>query len=434
MAAVPGVERVSTEAWWAAQLESEISNEHPEAFLTGIYTSAGPRSRERVVAGRYPAADEPNGVVVNDEAVRRMQWRPGSVVRLRTVSPDRFAEWAGNDGSLESVASYDGPTIDAVVTGVVRSEEDFLEDREPALLLTEAFARAYGDQVAHVVPTMAIRADPDRVDAVAAQLRPILDAYNMDVFPAERTDVAVAPSISVEVTTLEIAAVIAALAGLVVVAQATGRQVVAIGEQQQVRAALGMTRDARIVGSWLAVAPAMVVGALAAPALAWAVSGLFPRGVARRGRATARSPAGCRRGSRPACSPRSSSWRRCSGSSPCSTRCRRGLSVPGARSSRALCSPGPRCGSACRSPPARPVGVVDFRSWPERRCSVSRSVSARCSSSPPSSRRGPTWSPRLGSTARPPASSWRPTGKRGYPRRSPRCSRPTASTRSPNAW
>ena len=97
VAAVPGVERVSTEAWWAAQLESEISNEHPEAFLTGIYTSAGPRSRERVVAGHYPAADEPNGVIVNDEAVRRMQWRPGSVVRLRTVSPDRFAEWAGSD-------------------------------------------------------------------------------------------------------------------------------------------------------------------------------------------------------------------------------------------------------------------------------------------------------------------------------------------------
>src|SRR4029079_16191315 len=31
VAAVPGVERVSTKAWWAAQLESEISSEHPEA-------------------------------------------------------------------------------------------------------------------------------------------------------------------------------------------------------------------------------------------------------------------------------------------------------------------------------------------------------------------------------------------------------------------
>jgi ABC-type lipoprotein release transport system permease subunit len=167
------------------------------------------------------------------------------------------------------------------VTGVARSEEDFVEDRSPALILTEPFARAYGEQVAHVVPTMAIRADPDRVDAVAAQLRPILDAYKMDVFPAEPTDVAVGPSISVEVTTLGIAALITALAGLVVVAQATGRQVVAIGEQQHVRAALGMTRDARTAGAWLAVAPAVVVGALAAPVLAWAVSGLFPRGIAR---------------------------------------------------------------------------------------------------------------------------------------------------------
>ena len=100
---------------------------------------------------------------------------------------------------------------------------------------TEAFAREYQDDIAHVVPMISIRADPDRVPQVADRLRPILDAYQMDVFPAEPTDTAVRPTISVEVTTLRIAALIAAVVGLLVVAQAAGRQVSAIGEQHEVR-------------------------------------------------------------------------------------------------------------------------------------------------------------------------------------------------------
>ena len=149
------------------------------------------------------------------------------------------------------------------------------------LALTEAFAREYKDDIAHVVPTISIRADPDRVDEVAEHLRPILDAYEMDVFPAERTDSSVRPTISVEVTTLRIAALIAAVVGLPVVAQAAARQVTAIGEQDHVRSALGMTRTARTAGSWLSVVLAIGLGAITAPVLGWALSGLFPRGVAR---------------------------------------------------------------------------------------------------------------------------------------------------------
>jgi ABC-type lipoprotein release transport system permease subunit len=149
------------------------------------------------------------------------------------------------------------------------------------LVLTEAFAREYKDDIAHAVPTISIRADPDRVQEVADRLRPILDAYRMDLFPAERRDTSVRPTISVEVTTLRIAALIAALVGLLVIAQAAGRQVSAIGEQHHVRAALGMTPTARTLGSWVTVVPAIALGAVTAPVLGWALSGLFPRGVAR---------------------------------------------------------------------------------------------------------------------------------------------------------
>jgi ABC-type lipoprotein release transport system permease subunit len=281
VAAVPGVERASSDAWWAATPESEIVNEAPVAFLTGIYTSIGTPNPFDVIAGTLPGPDEPDSAIVNAEALRRTGWQLGSVVRLRTVSPNRFAEWVGNDGSLESVDSFDGPTIDVVVRAVFRSEEDFLEDRDPVLAVTEAFAREYNDDIAHAVPTISIRADPGRVDEVAEQLRPILNEYEMDLFPAERTDTSVRPTISVEVTTLRIAALTAAVVGLLVIVQAAARQMSAIGEQHHIRAALGMTPTARVMGSWLAVVPAIGLGTLMVPVVGWAFSGLFPRGVAR---------------------------------------------------------------------------------------------------------------------------------------------------------
>ncbi len=288
---MPGVERASSEAWWAAIPESEISREAPEAFLTGMYTSNGTRYPIDVIAGTLPGPDEPDAAIVNAEAVRRLGLAWDRSFGLRTVSPRRFAEWAGHDGSLESVDSFDGPTIDVVIDG--RGSERGGLPRGPGACARphRSVRREYGD-IAHVVPTMSIRADPDRVDEVAEQLRPILDAYEMDVFPAERTDIAVRPTISVEVTTLRIAALIAAIVGLLVVAQAAGRQVAAIGEQHRVRAALGMTRNARTAGSWLAVVPAVGVGAITAPVLGWARQ----RSVSQRGRARRRTPARSPRG------------------------------------------------------------------------------------------------------------------------------------------
>ena len=57
IARVPGVERASSEAWWAAAPESEISADAPEAFLTGAYTTVGTPERFDVIAGRLPGPD-----------------------------------------------------------------------------------------------------------------------------------------------------------------------------------------------------------------------------------------------------------------------------------------------------------------------------------------------------------------------------------------
>jgi ABC-type lipoprotein release transport system permease subunit len=281
LAAVPGVERAWAEAWWAVEPESLINPDAPEAFMTGAYTSAGQPFATKVVAGTMPGPDRPDTVIVNEEAARQFHWTVGTHLRLRTVSPAHLTEWAGNDGSLPSMDSFDGPAIDASVAAIVRTEEDFSQTRTPGGFVSESFAAAYGDKVAKIVPLVHIRAAPGEVSAVMDRVRPILDHAGFDAFPAERTDTAVAPTVSVEVTTLRIAALVAALAALVVVAQAAGRTVSAIGEQHHVRAALGMTRRARTAGTALAVLPGVVLGALGVPLVAGAASGLFPRGVAR---------------------------------------------------------------------------------------------------------------------------------------------------------
>ena len=111
--------------------------------------------------------------------------------------------------------------------------------------------------------------------------------------PLGEVGAAVAPTVAVEVTTLRIAAAVAALAGLFVVAQAVGRQLAATATEDDVRSALGLTAVEQATGKWLVLAPAVLAGAAAVPIVAWTLSGVFPvgwLGAPRRNRASASTP------------------------------------------------------------------------------------------------------------------------------------------------
>ena len=119
----------------------------------------------------------------------------------------------------------------------------------------------------------------------ASRIESILTPVGMDVEevpPLGEVGDVVVPSVAVEVTALRIATAVAAVAGLFVVAQALGRQLAAAAAEDGVRSALGITSAEQAAGKWLTFAPAALAGAAAVPIVAWAVSGAFPRGLARR--------------------------------------------------------------------------------------------------------------------------------------------------------
>jgi ABC-type lipoprotein release transport system permease subunit len=238
-----------------------------------------------VAAGRRPAVGGTDAVVVNEEAARMLGWKVGTRHSFETVPRDRMFEWFTNDAEFTSTEALEGPRVEVEVAAVVRHEADLNDSGYPGMVFPEGFARAHADEIAHVEPFVLIRADPTRVDAVRRRVESIVGPVGMDVVdapPLGEAAPAVIPTVRVEVTTLGIAAIVAAAAGLFVVAQAVGRQLGSTVGEDRVRAALGMTSRQQAIGKWLAVAPAVVVGAAAVPIVAWALSGMLPRGLARR--------------------------------------------------------------------------------------------------------------------------------------------------------
>ena len=227
LAALDGVESVEVESWWAIALYPEMD---PEGRGDGV-RHGHVRHRRRAAAAdrpRWPPARRrrPHAVTINEEAVRELGLGVGSTLTFATASPDRLLEWATNDGQFASADALDGPTIEVRVAAVTRSEGD-LEAPFPLIEFSEGFARAHRDDIAHVEAFVEVRVDPDRLDAIAADIEELLAPYELDDDDDGSSGAAILPSIEVGVSTLWIATAVAAVGGLLLVGQALGRLVAA---------------------------------------------------------------------------------------------------------------------------------------------------------------------------------------------------------------
>ena len=289
LADVDGVESVRIESWWGIHVAAGYDNPGTiTPFATGTFATYGRNYSPLVIDGALPLVDDPDAVVVNERAAQQLGWTVGSRPTFRTVSPAGLYEWSSNDATLASADGLDGPQIEVEVAAVVRDEFDVADDSFPAIFFPEGFARAHAGEVAHMEPFALIHADPTRLDEVVEDIETIAAPVGIDVEalpPRGEVGAAVAPTVAVQVTTLRIAAAVAAVAGLFVVAQAVGRQLAVTATEDDVRSALGLTVVEQAAGKWLALAPAAFAGAAAVPIVAWTVSGAFPRGLARRAEA-----------------------------------------------------------------------------------------------------------------------------------------------------
>ena len=265
--------------------------------------------------------------------------RPGDGPRgrqhadVRDGLADRLLEWASNDGQFASADALDGPTIEVRVAAVTRTEAD-LEAPFPLIEFSEGFARAHGDDIAHVEPLVEVRADPDRLEAVAADVEAVLAPYELEMTTTDAPGAAILPSIEVGVSTLWIATAVTAVGGLLLVGQALGRLVAASATDHPALAAMGLTRPQQALGSIAVAMVGIAAGALAVPLVAWSGSGLFPAGRPPSPNPT-RGCAGTDRRWWPVPPSRSSPRRRPSPSSPSRhPGGRRGARVPAGRSPR----------------------------------------------------------------------------------------------------
>ena len=281
-AEVPGVEAASAMSWWALAPEGDVEpGQTVSPFVVGFSARAEGPSPFIVLDGELPPDDDPSSVVVN-ESMAETGVGVGSTIRLRSVAPADIAEWAENDAVLPDETHLTGPTIDAHVAAVVRLPDDLADARFPSLGLLPGFEKAHGADVAHVVQAAQFRVDPSRLAEAEAALQKVYAQYGLVPVTLQDNLAPVRQAVAVEARTLQVAAVVAALAGLLVATQVLGRAIARLARHHDARRALGASSTDLTAGGVLGVAPALVVGVLVGMLGSVALSAAFPVGLARR--------------------------------------------------------------------------------------------------------------------------------------------------------
>jgi hypothetical protein len=232
--------------------------------------------------GRRADPTDPDELVLSEVGARQYGLGPGDTLELMTLSPEQAA--AVFEGVEPS--SPDGPLLRMRVVGVVRIGSDLAArpDEPTPVVFTPAFLDRYRDTVGLGTASHMVRL-VDSPDAIGRFTDALERAYadttqlGFDVRQGERV---LADSIAVITAALVALALVVAIAGVVWVAAAAARQQRLSAEDVEVLRVLGSTRAERrmlVVGT---VAPALLAGVMLAPAVAIALSPLFPVGLARR--------------------------------------------------------------------------------------------------------------------------------------------------------
>ena len=217
-------------------------------------------------------ADE---VLLNEAMYHQLGKAVGDTVRLRSLTADQFDESLRGDTS--SVPG--GPTVVARIAGVGRGPEDVSDAPDPFLLLPPAYYEKYHDSVGGCMCTILINVDPASMDDAIPELAKIYPDAAI-----ERPDdlgARIADTVALQQRTWWLIAGTAALAGAIALFQASARAGRILQAGDDARRALGMTRRQRRVGLLLVIAPAILVGSIAAIGVAYALSPLAPVGLTR---------------------------------------------------------------------------------------------------------------------------------------------------------
>ena len=341
--------------------------------------------RFRVVDGRLPDQGQAGELLIDEELARDADLAVGARVDLRAYTREQLF--------ADASARAEGVQVDAEVVGIVRRPTDLRDAQEPQrqrndyathphVYLTGGVWDAAEGDVATFNSFIPFDVE-DGVDlpALLARMTEETGAYAIDharFLELEGTFKGAGRSASLHSRALQAFAAVVAVAGLFLIGQTLGRQIVLEAHDHPTLRAIGMTARELRHASVLRAAPVAIAGAVLGAAGAIALS-------------PSRRCRGRSRGERSR-SPASRSMGRCSSAAPCSER-----SSP--RWPRRSPPPEPS-----PPPPAIGVGSTDRPSPPGWRLAGSRrrrrsacgsrsspvAGARRCRSAPPSS---PPWPP-----------------------------------------
>jgi hypothetical protein len=278
--ALPGVQGIGLARQFTAEVDGQFIS------LGGPLDDKVGRTieRPRLLEGRRPHQDRVDEIALPERLAQLAHLRVGDTLTISSYSPADVVQ-------LETNGQGDptGPKVRLRVVGITRSASDLsIEGAEGGLLFaTRAFTRRYRDEIGSFAPRVLVIRVSDANDE-ARVVRTARALFGGDgasgefqVQPTSEVEGGVQDSIGVLTTGLLVFALVAGLAGLVVLAIALRRTAEGFSEDLPVLRALGVSRSSRVAAVVLTIVPAALVGAALAVVVAFAASPLMPIGLAR---------------------------------------------------------------------------------------------------------------------------------------------------------
>jgi len=227
-----------------------------------------------LVAGRAPDPNRPGEFVATRAFLRSNGATVGDHFTLITLSREQAATSGFNTPDPA------GPVVGATLVGVVDSPSE-LDDPSPFAVFSPALLADERIGIAATPMTVDLRRGATASE-LRSQLATLAPAQTWTVEKAQFVSPNVRAAVRGQAEGLWAVAIVAGLAGLVVLGQLIARQVRLPAEEQSKLSALGMTRTQMIAETMTRAVVPVVVGATLGVLLAVIASGRFPTGFVRR--------------------------------------------------------------------------------------------------------------------------------------------------------
>jgi putative ABC transport system permease protein len=293
VATLPGVDRVGAVAGFGMADRPKVGLVPPNDDYAGDFAVASADGvagyqidRLLVVDGRMPRPGRVDETVVNEAFARSKHLGVGdhydAVIYSFAALQDLGAtlDAAGRDPTEAEAASVFVP-VRLRITGIGRFRGDLttIDNADSqSLLLTPAFARAHPEQVSYVAAFVTLRDPAGGAAALGAAARTQFPDQSVDVQTLGADLRTFQRTVTPYATALWLFALVALVAGVLVVGQLLLRLVAADNAERSSLHALGATRAQRAAVAATRATVAVAIGTALAFVLALAASPLFPLG------------------------------------------------------------------------------------------------------------------------------------------------------------